>query len=718
MGSTHARPLRHGLTLVGVLLVMATGVPLLMPHAEAAGIGYVYTVLEGPPGSTNSEAIAITNSGVVLGSAAPGGAFFYSEGTYTPVRGPAFGTYFTGMNNNGDMVGYVPAVPVWSFLYSGGYYTNLVGPCGPFVPSAINDNGVIVGGGSIQSAGCVCTLFNGEAYAVIAPPGWQEARGKGINNGGAIVGEGKTTLPSATTKGFLYSGGTYSTLASPPGWASIGSLTGINDIGAIIGWGYHGLSQTSFVYRDGGYTTINPTRWTAVEVHGINNNGVVVGMGRDSSGVARGFIATPTTVGPTVTPLNQFRPDKPTVIPVGGTVPGGTVLVKAIVTDVEATGQARLQLELRPVAENGGGFDGTVTHESPLVPSGGVAQVFVDGLQDTDYHWRARAANPTGETSVWVSFGDNPETAADFTVLPVWDKIGVFRPAEGRFYLDTDGNGRIDCNTDRCFPFGQNGDVPLLGDWNGTGFPKAGVFRPSSGTFYLDDGNSVWDDCGVDHCIAMGRAGDIPVVGDWDGSGASKVGVFRPSDGTWYFDANGNGVWEGCGIDRCLQFGLGGDVPLVGDWTGSGTAKVGTFRPGDGMFYLDANGNGVWEGCGIDRCLPFGMAGDIPLLGDWDGSGEIKVGTFRSSDKTFYLDYNGDGTWENCSVDRCLRIGLAGDVPLVGDWNGTGTAKVGTFRASDGTFYLDVNGNGAWDTCYVDKCFKFQAADIPLVGKW
>jgi hypothetical protein len=106
-------------------------------------------------------------------------------------------------------------------------------------------------------------------------------------------------------------------------------------------------------------------------------------------------------------------------------------------------------------------------------------------------------------------------------------------------------------------------------------------------------------------------------VGDWNASGTSKVGAFRPSDGTFYLDYNGNGTWEGCGTDRCLQIGMNGDIPLVGDWNGSGTAKVGSFRPTDGTFYLDYNGSGFWDGCGVDRCLQIGMNGDKPLVGKW-----------------------------------------------------------------------------------------------------
>jgi hypothetical protein len=300
-------------------------------------------------------------------------------------------------------------------------------------------------------------------------------------------------------------------------------------------------------------------------------------------------------------------------------------------------------------------------------------------------------------------------------------KVGVFRPSDGVFYLDYTGNGAWDgCGTDRCLRIGMNGDLPLVGDWNGTGTGKVGLFRPSDGTFYLDyNGNGQWDGCGTDRCLSIGMNGDIPLVGDWDGTGSSKVGAFRPSDGTFYLDYNGNGQWDGCGIDRCLQIGMLGDIPLVGDWDGTGSAKVGAFRPSDGTFYLDYNGSGTWEGCGIDRCLQIGMLGDIPLVGDWNGTGSSKVGAFRPSDGTFYLDYNGSGTWQGCGVDKCLSIGMLGDIPFVGDWNGTGTSKVGAFRPSDGIFYLDYNGNGQWDGCGTDRCLQIGlSGDAPLVGKW
>ena len=65
----------------------------------------------------------------------------------------------------------------------------------------------------------------------------------------------------------------------------------------------------------------------------------------------------------------------------------------------------------------------------------------------------------------------------------------------------------------------------------------------------------------------FGRSGDLPVVGDWEGTGKAKIGVFRPSTGEWILDINGNGQFDGCQADGCVaSFGQQGDLPVVGKW--------------------------------------------------------------------------------------------------------------------------------------------------------
>ncbi len=247
-------------------------------------------------------------------------------------------------------------------------------------------------------------------------------------------------------------------------------------------------------------------------------------------------------------------------------------------------------------------------------------------------------------------------------------KVGVFR--NGQWYLDANGNGAWDgCGTEFCFSgFGQTGDLPAAGNWDGGAKSYIGVLRSGTGQWFIDrNGNRQWDGCVADGCYSgFGAPGDLPVAGDWNGSGFAKIGVFR--NGQWFLDANGNGAWDGCGTELCLSFGQAGDLPMAGHWDGGSKAGVGVFRAG--TWYLDYNGNGAWEGCGIDRCYfgSFGQDGDLPAAGDWNGDGKAKVGVFRNG--TWYLDYNGNGVWDGCGVDRCYvgSFGQQGDWPVAGKW--------------------------------------------------
>ena len=50
------------------------------------------------------------------------------------------------------------------------------------------------------------------------------------------------------------------------------------------------------------------------------------------------------------------------------------------------------------------------------------------------------------------------------------------------------------------------------------------------------------------------------------------------------------------GSDVTATFRNSGDKPLVGDWDGDGDDQIGSWNAG--IFYLDQNSNGVWDGAG------------------------------------------------------------------------------------------------------------------------
>jgi hypothetical protein len=142
---------------------------------------------------------------------------------------------------------------------------------------------------------------------------------------------------------------------------------------------------------------------------------------------------------------------------------------------------------------------------------------------------------------------------------------------------------------DKCAgPFGLATDQAVAGDWTGNGKARVGVFRPSTGQWFLDNGNNVWEGCGIDLCACcFGMEGDRAAVGDWDGNGIDDIGVFRPSTLRWYVDMNGNRVWN-AGVDQITGlFGHADDWPVVGDWTGVGNVdKIGVFEP--------SGAGGIW----------------------------------------------------------------------------------------------------------------------------
>jgi hypothetical protein len=240
---------------------------------------------------------------------------------------------------------------------------------------------------------------------------------------------------------------------------------------------------------------------------------------------------------------------------------------------------------------------------------------------------------------------------------------------------------------------------------------QIGVFR--SGTWYLDaNNNGAWDP-GADTVYAdFGMAGDLPVVGEWNGALSPQVGVFR--DGMWYLDVNNNGAWDPGTDSVYANFGMAGDLPVAGEWS-AGSSQVGVFR--DGTWYLDANGNGAWDPDTDTVYANFGMVGDLPVVGDWNGDGiASEIGVFRNG--TWYLDANNNGAWDPDTDTVYANFGMGGDLPVVGDWDGDGIAsEIGVFR--NGTWYLDANDNGAWDPDTDTVYANFgQAGDIPVIGIW
>jgi hypothetical protein len=316
----------------------------------------------------------------------------------------------------------------------------------------------------------------------------------------------------------------------------------------------------------------------------------------------------------------------------------------------------------------------------------------------------------TTSTCAWSAVSTVPWLHVDL-VASTTGNDPVFGMGSGFVNIRLDSNNSGEPRTGKITIAGISFTVNQLGASMPT---KVGIWRPSVFNMVAQDvnGNIAWD-TGVDRAAFFGATGDIVIFGDWDGSGTTKMGIFRPSVGMFALDMNGNGAWDP-GIDTFGFFGQNGDIPIVGDWTGDGKSKIGIFRPSTGLFALDINNNQTWDP-GIDQAGKFGQPNDVPIVGKWTMDGKSKVGIFRNG--LWELDTNGDLIFES-GGDATGTIGQAGDVPLVGDWNGDGRTKVGIYRPGSAIFGLDYNGNLAWDNGIDLGGLLGPSGATPVVGDW
>ena len=182
---------------------------------------------------------------------------------------------------------------------------------------------------------------------------------------------------------------------------------------------------------------------------------------------------------------------------------------------------------------------------------------------------------------------------------------------------------------------------------------------------------------------------------------ADTTGVFRPGNGALYLkNSNTTGF-----ADIQINYGIAGDSPVVGDWDGNGTDTIGVYR--NGVFYLrNSNTIGI-----ADVYFSYGSPGDQPVAGDWNGDGLDTIGVYRSSTFTFYLrDSSSSGP-----PDHILQLGMPGDIGLAGDWTNKGFDTVGVFRPSNGALYLkNTNATGTADI----QINYGLPGDKPITGDW
>ena len=176
-------------------------------------------------------------------------------------------------------------------------------------------------------------------------------------------------------------------------------------------------------------------------------------------------------------------------------------------------------------------------------------------------------------------------------------------------------------------------------------------------------------------------------------TGADDCAVFRPSTGTWFVRNQAT-----------VQFGLPGDIPVPGDYNGDGRRTSRCFGRPRAVVRARPGRRASWA------------PGRHPVPGDYNGDGTTDRAVFRPSTGQWFVQ--GQAT---------VQFGLAGDVPVAGDpsvgrphrgrhaWISAGDLAI----RCNGT--TDIDGvsasSGVWFGGPEPLCSGDSAGDIPVTGR-
>lgn len=334
----------------------------------------------------------------------------------------------------------------------------------------------------------------------------------------------------------------------------------------------------------------------------------------------------------------------------------------------------------------------------------------------------AGVANPNGTWTLRLTdagIGDTGSiTAASLTI-----DAGTSTPSNAMH--DYDGDGRSDHVVVRNVGGGQDGQVRWFvnpnnggtqlsydwgiasdffigGDFDGDDKDDIAVWRGgSAGTFFIL--NSETSTARVE---LFGQNGDDPtVVGDYDGDGKADVAVYRAGatgqPSTWFYRGSDNNP---SGNVTFVPWGIGGDFPAPGDYDGDGKNDFVVQRGGASTVFWR-----LFAG-GSSDSITFGNASDVVVPGDYDGDGKTDIAVAHLVSGNFqwwyYSSLNNVGLY-------AATFGLSSDFLLAGgDYDGDGRADFGIWR--DGVFWYQSSATGTLIISNWGSTGDYPVANYPV----
>ena len=338
--------------------------------------------------------------------------------------------------------------------------------------------------------------------------------------------------------------------------------------------------------------------------------------------------------------------------------------------------------------------------------------------------WYGGAMTGTNDANTYSASIRTANFPSDGALTPGAPNVGT-AVVPGRAPLDFNGDGKTDFvitrdsaglrtwyilyNGTATFDaprWGIDTDENVPADYDGDGKTDLAVWRggaPGQSFFYILQSSN-----GTVRVENFGQGGDIPkVVADYDGDGKADVAVYRDgaSPGAQSFFFYRGSLNNPSGNITFVPWGINGDIPTSGDFDGDSKADFAIRRNsgGNGLFYIAKSSGGT-------DVVFFGLATDGIAPGDFDGDGKTDLTAGR------IIGTTGQLYWRNSStgtVSGPVEDGnVTNDSLAIGDYDGDGKSDIGLWRSTDGTYYIFNPTSGVW------SFVRWGAAGDRAVGEW